>query len=245
MENDEVEVKKRKKVKKKKKKKVKLPKKIIPTGNLDKDGFADAWKEGRDPLDIPTPFRCVLSGPPSSGKSCVIKNILARCDFDEIYLVHVDDTTQEYNDIEIAWQDTSLPPLDMMKGARDIKKCLIVEDMDLTSMGKEERHILDRLFGNVSSHSNLTIFYTSQDPLSVPLCARRTSNVFVIYKQPDLLALNMMASRTGYRQDDYQQFFKHCKNPHDFLMIDTTKQTPYPLRLNAYQMLNADGSFKN
>jgi DNA replication protein DnaC len=155
------EIKKRKaqatKLKSKKKKKEKLPRKIIATGNKDKDSFKDEWEVGRDPLDFPRPYRCVLSGPPSSGKSCIIKNIMARGDFDEVYLCHTDSTTNEYDDVELVWQDTKLPEIEMVRGARDVNKLLIIEDMDLTRMSKEERHTLDRICGNVSSHSNLSI----------------------------------------------------------------------------------------
>lgn len=244
MENEEPKLKKRKKVKSKKKK-VKLPKRIIPTGNADKDGFADNWKEGRDPLDFPRPYRCVLSGPPSSGKSCIIKNIIARGDFQEIYLVHEDATTNEYDDIEIAWQDTTLPEIDMLRGARDINKLLIIEDCDLTRMTKEQKHTLDRICGNVSSHSNLSIFYTSQDPISVPLCVRRTANIFILWPQPDLIALHAMARRTGKDQEAYQKFFSKCTGPHDAIYIDLTKSSPYPLRLNGYTMLDKEGNIKN
>jgi len=240
--SEEQKLKKRKR--KVKKKKEKLPRKIIATGNKDKDSFKDDWYEGRDPLDFPRPYRCVLSGPPSSGKSCIIKNIMARGDFDEVYLCHTDSTTNEYDDVDIVWQDTKLPEIEMVRGARDVNKLLIIEDMDLTRMSKEERHTLDRICGNVSSHSNLSIFYTSQDPISVPLCVRRTANIFILWPQPDLIALHAMARRTGKDQEMYQKFFSKCTGPHDAVWLDLTKQTPYPIRLNGYTMLDKEGNIK-
>jgi len=234
----------KRKKKKGKKKKGKLPRKIIATGNKDKDCFADYWKEGRDPLDFPRPYRMVLSGPPSSGKSCIIKNVIARGDFQEIYLVHTDPSTKEYDDLEIVWQDTKLPEIEMLRGSRDINKLLIIEDCDLTRMSKGEKHTLDRLAGNVSSHSNLSIMFTSQDPISVPLCMRRTANIFILWPQPDLIALHAMARRTGKDQDMYQKFFSKCTEPHDSIWIDLTKQSPFPLRLNGYTMLDKEGNIK-
>ena len=243
MSDSDVPTKKRKKSKKKGKKK--LPRKIIVLENKEKSQFKDEWYEGRDPLDLPRPFRCVLSGPPSSGKSMIIKNIMARGDWDEVYLIHLDDSTIEYDDIDIAYQSTELPPLEMLKGSRDINKLLICEDLLLNQMSKQEIFNLDRLFGNVSSHSNVSIFWTSQDPLSIPLSARRMANVFLLWKQNDHIALQLMCKRTGQTSETFGKFFRHCKTPHDFIMLDCTANTPFPIRLNGYQMLSEDGSFKN
>jgi hypothetical protein len=231
-----------KKLKKLKKKKKQLPDRIIPIENKDKAGFTEYWYEGRNKLNPVAPWRMILAARPSCGKTCVILNMLARADpeFDEVYLVHTDDTTEEYDDVELAWKSTELPPLEMFRNSRDIKKILIIEDVDLSSMSKSQRHILDRLFGNVSSHENLSIALTAQDFSNIPLCARRTSNCFIIYRQPDLMGLAIMASRTGNSQEKWQHLMKHLRSVHDFLFLDMTKNTPYPIRLNGFQLIDSE-----
>ena len=81
--------------------KVKLPNKILPIKNKDK-GFHEKWKEGRNKLNIPHPFRILALGPPGSGKSTIAKNILLRANppFEKVFIIHCDpDYTQEYDDI--------------------------------------------------------------------------------------------------------------------------------------------------
>ena len=65
--------------------KAKLPKELIIIKNPDKQ-FHEAWKEGRNMVNVPHPFRMVCFGPPNVGKSTVVKNILLRADppFEEI-----------------------------------------------------------------------------------------------------------------------------------------------------------------
>ena len=66
-----------------------LPNKIIPLPNPDKE-FHEAWDKGRNLLNIPHPFRAVFLGPPGSGKSTAVKNILMRADpcFENIIIIH-------------------------------------------------------------------------------------------------------------------------------------------------------------
>ena len=65
----------------------KLPKKILPIDNPDKE-FHEAWDDKRDMLNIPHPFRSVLLGPPNVGKTTVVKNLIIRQDppFEEIFV---------------------------------------------------------------------------------------------------------------------------------------------------------------
>ena len=51
-----------------------LPNQIIPISCSDK-GFQERWYRGRNILNFPHSYSMVLAGPPSSGKSTLIKNI--------------------------------------------------------------------------------------------------------------------------------------------------------------------------
>jgi hypothetical protein len=63
------------------------------------------------------------------------------------------------------------------------------------------------------------------------------ANIFTIYKIPDLVGLMLMASRTGYKKDDFIEFFKLCKGRHDNITIDLTDGSPMPLRFNCFHQI--------
>ena len=63
--------------KKSKSKNKKLPNEIIPISCSDKLGYTEKWNEKRNLLNICHPWRGCFTGPPSSGKSTSIKNIIS------------------------------------------------------------------------------------------------------------------------------------------------------------------------
>ena len=70
--------------------KVKFEKnKIMCFPNKDKS-FQESWTPGRNLLDIPWSFRAIFCGPPSSGKSTIVKNIILQANpmYDEVLIVH-------------------------------------------------------------------------------------------------------------------------------------------------------------
>jgi len=120
------------------------------------------------------------------------------------------------------------------------KMLLIIEDMNLSTLNRTEKEKINRLFGYSSSHRGVSLCITSQNPLDIPVSARRMCNIFTIYKIPDLCGLMLMASRTGYKKDDFVQFFKMCTDCHDNVTIDLTQNTPAPLRFNMFQQIAKD-----
>ena len=109
-----------------------LPRAIIPIPNADK-GYFEEWYPGRDPLNIPHPFRGIFLGPPNSGKSTLVKNILMRADppFTRLLVVHVDpEYTQEYDDVggELL---SEIPSPDEFDGAE--KTLIVMDDLELKS----------------------------------------------------------------------------------------------------------------
>jgi hypothetical protein len=216
-----------------------LPKEMIPIPCADKAGWTEKWYKNRDPLNIPAPWRGVFTGLPSCGKSTAIKNIILRSDppFEEIKVVHfAPDTTREWDDIE-AEVVSEIPTCDEFDGG-ETKKLLVLEDLELSCIDKENKKRLNRLFGYGSSHQNISIAITAQNAYDIPTSARRTANIFCIWLTPDITALTSMASRTALKKDDFLEILnKHLKKLHDSLMIDLTKDTPFPLRVNGYTML--------
>jgi hypothetical protein len=235
--------------KRKKKRKTRLPDEILVMPNKDKDRTKERWYAGRNPLDIVSEFRLIAVGPPNSGKSNCIKNIILRCEkdpFQKITVVHYGaegaGASQEWDDMD-ADVVTEIP--DPMSWDGEQKEMLVLEDLCYSNLSKEERAKLGRTFGYASSHNNLSVCLTAQDMFSIPVSARRQANVFVIYRSPDLTSLTSLGSRVGLKPKDFREIFsRYIKGPHDFLMCDLTKGTPYPLRINGYQMLKNldDGS---
>ena len=221
-----------------KKIKARLPDEILPIPCSDKVGWTEKWQKGRNLLNLPHSWRGVFCGPPSSGKSTTIKNIILRAKppFDEIIVVHysADDTTE--------WDDVGADVVNEIPDPHDIdpenKKLLVLEDLDLSSLSKADLGKLNRLMGYTSSHKNMSIALTCQNAFDCPPCARRVSNLFVLWKQPDINAMSQLASRTGLKSKDFLSIFEnHIKHDHGSLWIDLTKNSPAKLRIDGYKVL--------
>lgn len=223
--------------------KVKLPNRILPIKNKDK-GFHEKWKEGRNKLNVVHPFRILALGPPGSGKSTIAKNILLRVNppFEKVFIIHCDpDYTQEYDDIAEGTDLellSEIPPPESWEGK--VKTLVILDDLEFKGMSKDQKRNLDRLFGYVSTHKNISIILCSQDFHGAPTIVRRCANMFILWKTPDLHSMATVASKTGLRAEDFHELFTLCKNSKDSIWIDLTENTPYPLRLNGFEVINKD-----
>ena len=139
-----------------KSKPAKLPNKIIALPNADK-AFHEQWYTNRSLLNFPHPFRSVISGPPNVGKTTVIKNILMRQypPFEEIFVVHCDGAyTHEYDDLDDCKFLDEIPTPEEWEGEK--KSCVILDDLEYKLMSKDQKRALDRLFGYVSTHKNIS-----------------------------------------------------------------------------------------
>jgi hypothetical protein len=225
---------------KKVKKVTKLPKELIVMDNADKS-FHESWNENRDMLDIPHPYRAVLLGPPHSGKSMTVKNLLLRANppFQQMVVIHCDkDYTKEYDDIS-----DDLEILDEIPAPEDWegedKTLVVLDDLEFKTMGKQQRRCLDRLFGYVSTHKNISVILCSQCPFNVPPIVRRCSNLFVLWRLADLDSQAQVSRKTGMKAQNLHNIFDNLmSNTHDSLWIDNTTATPYPLRKNGYIPIN-------
>ena len=225
-------------VKKKKRIKKRLPKLLIPIKNPDK-GFHEKWTPHRDPLNIPHPFRAVLLGKPNCGKTNTMKNILIRAKpaFDEILVVHCDpDDTKEFDDVEGQMMD-HVPSPDELDP--DVKRLIILEDLEYNNMNKIEKASLDRLFGYASTHKNTSVMLTAQDGFSIPAICRRCCNLWVIWRIDDTDSLKAIGRRVGMKSNDFEEIFdRYLPGTKDSLWVDLSDESPYPLRINGYTMLN-------
>lgn len=235
--NEEKEEKRRKKRRKKPKRFPKLPKRLIVLENQDKK-FHEKWYEGRDPLDFPHPFRMMFCAKPHCGKTNCIKNIIMRAaqgrkPFAKIVVIHCDpDSTNEYNDVDSELFH-HIPHVQDIKG--DEKTLVILEDLAYIDMPKEERSRLERLFGYVSTHKNISCMLTGQDIFRVIPTVRRCANVFVLWKSHDMDMIRTVSRKTGFKTHVLENMMNElCISNHDSIWIDNTDNSPYPVRTNGY-----------
>lgn len=219
---------------------VKLPKELLIFKNADKL-FHEKWYKGRDELDIPHPFRAVCLGPPNCGKGLVVHNIVMRAlegrtPFQEIYCIHCDpDFTKEWDEIGVKML-SEIPPPNEWTG--EVKTLVIIDDLELKGLCKEQKRNLDRLYGFVSTHKNISVILCSQDAFNVPCIVRRCSNLWIMWKMNDLDAMSAVSRKSGMSSSNFNSIFSQLMlKPHDSLWIDMTSKSPYPLRKNGYTML--------
>jgi len=216
---------------------IRLPNKILALPNADK-AFHEKWFKGRNALNFPHPFRCVALGPPNVGKTTVVKNLLIRAkpQFEEVFVIHCDpEYTKEYDDVG-AEMLSEIPAPEEWEG--QVKTLVILDDLEYKQMSKDQKRNLDRLFGFVSTHKNISIILCSQDPFNVPPIVRRCSNLWILWKLQDIDSLATTARKTGMKASDFNTIFNELMlKGHDSLWIDTTAGTPYPLRKNGYTLI--------
>jgi len=223
------------------KSKFKLPKnKLIVIPNADK-AFHEKWYDGRNLGNLPHPFREVIVGPPNTGKTSVIKNIVlrARPKFEDVILLHPDaEYSKEYDDLgpSLVKLDRFLQPNEW---AGLVKTLLIVDDIEFKNLSKEQKSCLNRVMGYVSTHKKMSVVVTSQNPFDIPVSVRRCANVFIFFKMDDLDALATISRKTGITRKQFLDLFALCANPHDSLWIDRTTKSPAPLRINCYDIIDS------
>jgi len=223
-----------------KRRKTRLPNRIIPIPNPDKE-FHEQWKVGRNRLNIPHPFRCVCLGPPNVGKTTIVKNLLLRAKpaFEEVVVIHCDSGyTREYDDIGDNLEILSeIPAPDDWEGEK--KTLVVLDDLEFKGMNKEQKRNLDRLFGYVSTHKNISVVLCSQDAFNVPTIVRRCSNLFVLWKMKDMDSLAIVARKTGLRAEEMRKIFTELMpESKDSLWLDHTDKSPYPMRKNGYSIIS-------
>ena len=223
---------------------------LMGFGNVDKV-WHEEWTPGRNLLNFPHPFRVLLTGPPNVGKSTVIKNILVRQDppFERVVIVHADpEHTKEYDDLKDDADDGTIMLVPEIPAAETwepemqdgeevlLKTLLIIDDLDLRTLNKDQRKNLDRTMGYVSTHRSISVCCATQDSFNLPPASRRLMSVYVIWRSPDVEALQMFAKKVGVR-DLRLLFDRYCKTRRDSIWLDLTDGSPAPLRLNGFTVI--------
>jgi|TARA_R110000764_G_scaffold17132_2_gene47168 hypothetical protein len=223
---------------KKKKVKHRLPNELIAIPCADK-AFHERWYKGRNMLNFPHPWRGVFLGPPNCSKTTTIKNIILRAkpEFEEIFCIHCDaEYTKEWDDCEVQMLKDIPAPEEWLG---EVKTLVILDDLEYKGMDKTQKANLDRLFGFVSTHKNISVALTSQDPFNVPPIVRRCANLWVLWPMTDIDAMSNTARKTGLKTDNFRSIFKQLMaGQRDGLWLDMTQGSPYPQRKNGYEIIS-------
>ena len=225
----------------KKKPEKRFPRKILGIQNADKK-LDERWTPYRDPMDLPCPYRCLVIGSPGTGKSTLVKNLIIRAnpEFDEIYLLHCDSSgTKEYDDMDVEVLDEIPEPSDPLFNSKK-KKLIILDDIPYKGLSKAQKSNLERMTGYLSSHKFCSIIMTAQDGYSVFPAARRNLNVWCFFRCYDMYAIKSLLTKSGINKKYHDIVVRHVRPDYNFFMVDRTKKTPYPIRLNGYTMLDED-----
>ena len=79
---------------------------------------------------------------------------------------------------------------------------------------------------------------TSQDPFNVPPIVRRCSNLWILWRCPDLDSMSVCARKTGLRANNFNTIFnKLMLNSKDSLWLDSTDKSPFPMRKNGFTLI--------
>ena len=215
-----------------------LPKSLCAIPCMDKD-FHEEWTPDRDMLNFPHPFRAVFTGPPNTGKSTCVKNIVIRADppFQEVVIIHADpENSREYDDLGDGVRlIKNIPKPD--EWVTDGKTLVVIDDIELKELPKEQRRALDRLVGYVSTHKDISVCVCTQDWFNLPPIVRRCSNVWVIWKSPDARNMKAIGNRIG--MPDFPEIAKQLLPAfRDSLWIDQTDKSPFPIRRNGFETIN-------
>lgn len=223
--------------KKTKTRQARLPKKLIVFENADKK-WHERWTENRDELNFPHPYRACCIGKPNSGKGVVVKNIVMRAKppFEEVYLVHPDgEGTSEFDVMEPTLIDY-IPAPDQFDG--ELKTCVVIDDLDFDGLDVEQLSNLNQLFKHVSTHKNVSVILTCHLFHPIPKQVRSCTNLWVLWKSVDGAALGRLAKKVGSNPVKLLGMFnQHVKKQHDSLWIDQTSMSPYPYRVNGFEVI--------
>ena len=222
-----------------------LPNIIIPILNKDKSKH-EKWTEGRNMLNLPSPSRVLLAGPPSTGKTTCMKNIIVRANppYKKIIVVHcAPEQTREYDDIECQILNAIPKVEDFHALIGDNKALVILEDIEYNQMKKDQKQNLDRLFGYVSTHlgegKGVSVFCTSQDIYSLPTCVRRMTNFWILWRMKDLDSMKSIARKCGIDSKKFVDEMLKLQG-RESLWIDDIPNTPYKVRKNGFDLLNLE-----
>ena len=184
--------------------------------------------------------RIILVGPPSSGKSGAILNLVIHQSFDRIIIFHNDPNSREYSDLDAEMYDEIIDPRDEELAIDpSIKNLVIFEDILYKYLPLIQRKYLTDYFTTFSTHKSITCYLTAQDFFNqIPTNIRRCANVFVLFKSIDMNNLRNLCSCLNLNFKDMKFIFEnYLTSKYDNLVVDLNRSDK-KLRKNFVEILN-------
>lgn len=216
-----------------------IKQKIYIFENKDKESF----KELPDKNNIGNficPFRMILCSSPSRGKTCMIKNIILQQSppFERIIVYHLDETTQEYNDIDCTLI-TELPD-DYSCYNTDLKTLIIFEDIPFEYLSKKDKKKANDLLTYFSTHKNISLIMSTHHPFSISPSFRSKANIMILWKNMNAKPLYEIAQRMNIQRNVIDYIFDNiCTGHYDNLCIDNSGSGP-TLRKNIFEVISTE-----
>ena len=208
--------------------------------NADK-GFHEEFRPSDSPIRFAHPFRACVLGKINSGKSMICKNILMAAQarnpkFEELWIIHGDIETKEYDDCCPTVIRSDVPELEELDCAT--KKLIILDDIDFTSMSKEQKANLSNLFRYGSTHRNCSVILSHQSFFSVLKICKDQSNIFILWRPTDLDTLTAIGRRVGLKKEQIRKMFNdHLPHWRDSLLINLDDDAPSKYSKNLFEPL--------
>lgn len=239
--NDDCECEKKKK---KKPKKINYPQEIIVFENKDKQ-FQERWYKGRDPVDFPHSHRICMIARPHSGKTLTIKNLILRQypPYERIMLWSESPLSKEYDCLDVEMFDNCPTPDDIVSELdpdtkQPYKQLLIIDDIDLDHLNKENEINLMKILKHYSSHFNTSVYLTIHDLTQLKPKMRRMCNVFIIWKLSNE-TLRILGDKFSIPNKTLLNMYnQNVKKTTDNITVDLTTDSPYKYRFNLWGILD-------
>lgn len=189
----------------------------------------------REMIKFKTPFQSTISGPSGCGKTTFITRFINNshrlCDrkFDKIIWCH-SETNSKPKDLKVPTQFVIEVP-DDFENKKNENICIVIDDL----MGENDKRVSE-LFTRGSHHRHLTVFYLVQNLFNKSPHSRSISlntRYFVLFKNPrDVSQIGYFARQLcPENYNDFVRVFKEITDqPHSYLLIDCSQETPNCLR---------------
>ena len=104
-------------------------------------------------------------------------------------------------------------------------------------MKRDQLALVDRYYGCWSTHHNISVWSTFQDPFGAPARIRRLANTIILWNNGDADSMAELSRKVGLTSKDLKYIFDNiCTEFHDSLIID--KSRPYAkLRRNLVEVI--------
>ena len=168
--------------------------------------------------------RVILYGGPSSGKTTAIRNMVLHQKYDRIIVIHNDNQSKEYQDLDCTYLDSVPDPNDEELNLDSFEKPMIFEDLFYKALPKQERKWLTDYFTTFNTHRSISVYHSCQDLFHrVPTNIRRCCNVFIIFKNSDMNNLRNICAVLNLDYKDIKFIFEKYLTSKIYNLIITLK----------------------